>query len=695
MKKWTVFFSSALLVFVCVFAKEDRAGGQAKAGAQAKKKTPAAEAPLPMVDKEKIRAHVKYLSSDELEGRGTGQRGGDMAADYIGKQFASYGLKPAGDKGTFFQEVPMVGVKTLAGTTFEFVEASGKSFEAKNLIDFVTNNESQAETADIDAPIVFVGYGIKAPEYDWDDYKTVDLHGKVALLFVNEPSSDDPDFFKGKALTYYGRWTYKFEETARRGAVAALIIHRTDLASYGWDVVRNSWGTERSYLKRDETPKLQAASWIQLDVAKRIMGLVGLDLDKLFQRAQMKDFRPLQLPIRLKAHVASELNPFVSRNVLAMLPGTDAVLGKEAVLYTAHYDHLGIDPSLPGDKIYNGANDNATGCGILLELARVWAAMPVAAPRSILFASVTAEEQGLLGSEYLRKHSPAPPGRILVDLNFDDVPPLGTPEEVEVSGAERTTFYPVVQATAQDFHLAIRPDSRPEAGHYYRSDHFSLARVGVPSFSINEGIKFAGHDAQWGDEQAKDFTVHRYHQPSDEYSPDMDFTGDAVIARFGFVLGSKAAWLPTLPGWVPGDEFEAARKKSQASTPAGSYLFEDMPTLRVVHYEPLHYPPLAARTRAVGTVTLHIVVDKTGAVTEVEILRGHPLLTGAVKDSLRSWKFAPLAATESGFDLNCEFMLRENPDYKLDEEISFPSPRRIQIVASPPLIQPTYSSKHD
>ena len=695
MKKWTVFLSSALLVFVCVFAKEDRAAAQAKTLAQMKGKTSAAEAPLPMVDKEKIRAHVKYLSSDELEGRGTGQRGGDMAADYIGKQFASYGLKPAGDKGTFFQEVPMVGVKTLAGTTFEFVEASGKSFEAKNLTDFVTNNESQAETADLDAPIVFVGYGIKAPEYDWDDYKTVDLHGKVALLFVNEPSSDDPDFFKGKALTYYGRWTYKFEETARRGAVATLIIHRTDLASYGWDVVRNSWGTERSYLKRDETPKLQAASWIQLDVAKRIMGLVGLDLDKLFQRAQMKDFRPLQLPIRLKAHVASELNPFVSRNVLAMLPGTDAVLGKEAVLYTAHYDHLGIDPSLPGDKIYNGANDNATGCGILLELARVWAAMPVAAPRSILFASVTAEEQGLLGSEYLRKHSPAPPGRILVDLNFDDVPPLGTPEEVEVSGAERTTFYPVVQATAQDFHLAIRPDSRPEAGHYYRSDHFSLARVGVPSFSINEGIKFAGHDAQWGDEQAKDFTVHRYHQPSDEYSPDMDFTGDAVIARFGFVLGSKAAWLPTLPGWVPGDEFEAARKKSQASTPAGSYLFEDMPTLRVVHYEPLHYPPLAARTRAVGTVTLHIVVDKTGAVTEVEILRGHPLLTGAVKDSLRSWKFAPLAATESGFDLNCEFMLRENPDYKLDEEISFPSPRRIQIVASPPMIQPTYSSKHD
>jgi Zn-dependent M28 family amino/carboxypeptidase len=556
MKKCAAFFVLALCAAAGIFA------GAERASAQAKKKAPAAEARLPMVDKEKIRAHVKYLSSDELEGRGTGQRGGDTAADYIRKQFASYGLKPAGDNGTFFQEVPMVGVKTLPQTTFQFAEASGKSFEAKNLTEFVTNNESQAETADIDAPIVFVGYGIKAPEYDWDDYKTVDLKGKVALLFVNEPSSEDPDFFKGKALTYYGRWTYKFEETARRGAVATLIIHRADLASYGWDVVRNSWGTERSYLKKDAAPKLQAASWIQLDVAKKIVGLVGLDLDKMFQRAQMKDFKPLQLPIRLKAHVASQLKPFVSRNVLAMLQGTDAVLGKEAVLYTAHYDHLGIDPSLPGDKIYNGANDNATGCGILLELARVWAAMPVAAPRSILFASVTAEEQGLLGSEYLGKHSPVPSGKITLDLNFDDVPPLGTPEEVEVSGAERTTFYPVVQAAAQDFRLAIRPDPRPEAGHYYRSDHFSLARVGVPSFSINEGMKYEGHDAKWGEEQAKDFVEHRYHQPSDEYSPDMDFTGDAIIARFGFVLGSKAALQPTLAGWLPGDEFEAARKQS-------------------------------------------------------------------------------------------------------------------------------------
>src|SRR6267378_3553205 len=345
-----------------------------------------------VIDPEKIRAHVKFLASDLLEGRGTGQRGGDIAAEYIATQFELYGLKPGAENGTYFQDVPMMGVKTLEATSFKLVPANGESVPLKNLDDFVTNNESQTETADIDAPIVFVGYGITAPEYQWDDYKGVDLKGKVALLFVSEPTSDDPKFFKGKALTYYGRWTYKFEDTARHGAVATLIIHRTDLASYGWQVVRNSWGVEKSHLRRDATPKLQAASWIQLDVAKKLATMSGQDIDKMFQQAQSREFKPFDLPVRLQAHVASQLHPFVSRNVIAKLPGADSKRAGEAVLYTAHYDHLGVNPSMPGDKIYNGANDNATGCGILLELARVWAAMPVAAPRSILFASVTAEE---------------------------------------------------------------------------------------------------------------------------------------------------------------------------------------------------------------------------------------------------------------------------------------------------------------
>jgi len=517
---------------------------------------------VPKIDPEKIRAHVKYLASDELEGRGMNQKGGDLAADYIAAQFKSYGLKPAGDEGTYFQKVPMVGVKTLPDTTFSLVPGSGSSLELKMLDEYVTTNERQAESAEIDAPIVFVGYGISAPEYKWDDYKGYDLKGKVALLFVNEPISDDPNFFKGKALTYYGRWTYKFEETARRGAIATLIIHREDLASYPWTVVRNSWGGEKSFLKLDGTPKLEAASWIQLEVARKLVAMGGLDLDKLFERAQSRDFEPIPLPVNLKAHIVSSVHPFTSRNVLGMVQGADPSRKTEAILYTAHYDHFGIDKTKPaGANIYHGAADNATGCGILLELARVWAKTKPAPWPSILFAAVTAEEQGLLGSEYLGKHIAQLPAKPILDLNYDDLPPIGIPEEVEVTGAERTTFYPAVEQTAKEFNLTIRPDSRPEAGHYYRSDHFSLGRVGIPAFSISEGMKYKGHDAAWGVAQAKDYVEHRYHQPSDLYTPDMDFRGDALMAEFGYALAQKAATAPTVPRWLPGDEFEHANEK--------------------------------------------------------------------------------------------------------------------------------------
>ena len=517
---------------------------------------------MPKLDAEKIRAHVKYLASDELEGRGTGQKGGDLAADYIAAQFKSYGLKPAGDNGTYFQQVPLVGIRTLPETTFGFVAKDGSAEELKPLDDYVTTNERQTESVDIDAPIVFVGYGITAPEYRWDDYKGYDLKGKVALLFVNQPVSDDPKFFKGKTLTYYGRWTYKYEETARRGAIATLIIHRTDLASYPWTVVRNSWGGEKSYLKLDGTPMLAAASWIQWDVARKLVALEKLDLDKLLQQAQSREFKPVELPAHLKAHIVSAVRPFNSRNVIAMVEGSDAAKKAEAVLYTAHYDHFGIDKSKPaGANIYHGAADNATGCGILLELARAWADAKHAPSRSILLASVTAEEQGLLGSEYLGKHLAQLPAQPILDLNYDDLPPIGIPEEVEVTGAERTSFYPTVEATAKEFKLTIRPDARPEAGHYYRSDHFSLGRMGIPAFSISEGMKYQGHDAAWGMAEYKDFVERRYHQPTDEYKPEMDFRGDAVMAHFGYALGLKAANADSIPKWLPGDEFEKAQKE--------------------------------------------------------------------------------------------------------------------------------------
>jgi len=334
------------------------------------------------------------------------------------------------------------------------------------------------------------------------------------------------------------------------------------MASYGWEVVRNSNSGEKSYLKLDGTPKLKVAGWVQFEVARKLAQASGLSIDQMVSDAASPGFHPVSLSARLKAHMVSKIRPFESNNVIAMLPGSDPTLKDEAVLYTAHYDHLGIRPDMPGDNIYNGANDNATGCGILLEIARAYSQATPAPRRSILFASVTAEEQGLLGSEYLGKHPPIPAGKITLDLNYDDVPPLGTPEEVEVAGAERTTFYSTVEALAKDFHLAIRPDAHPQAGHYYRSDHFSLARVGIPAFSINEGVKFKGHDTAWGLQQADEYTAKHYHQPSDEYHPEMDFTGDAVMARFGFALGWQAASMPKLVGWQKGDEFEAGRLKS-------------------------------------------------------------------------------------------------------------------------------------
>jgi len=519
-------------------------------------------AAMQKIDPEHIRYHVRFLSHDLLEGRGTGQRGGDIAAEYMATQFALDGLKPAGDNGTFMQKVPLVGITPDPATKFSLVPSNGPAWDLKPLEDYVAYDQTQQTKSDVDAEIVYVGYGIEAPEYKWDDYKGVDVSGKILLMLVNEPPSDDVNFFKGKALTYYGRWTYKYEEAARKGAVGVLLVHKTDMASYPWEVVRNSTSGEKSFLKLDGAQALKVASWIQLDVARQLAAGAGMDLEKMMEDATSRDFHPVALPVKLKAHMVSKVRSFESNNVLAVLPGGDSKLKNEAVMYTAHYDHLGIRPDMPGDNIYNGANDNATGCGILLEVARTYSLAGQKPRRSILFASVTAEEQGLLGSEYLGKHPPFPAAKISLDLNYDDVPPLGSPEEVEVSGAERTTFYPVVRVLANTFRLAIRPDSRPEAGHFYRSDHFSLARVGIPAFSINEGVKYKGHDAAWGKQQADDFTAKHYHQPSDEYHADMDFTGDAVMARFGFALGWLAAGQVKEVGWQKGDEFEPARMKS-------------------------------------------------------------------------------------------------------------------------------------
>ena len=524
---------------------------------------PAAIVAMQSVRPENIEQQTRFLSHDLLEGRGTGQRGGDLAAEYIATQFALYGLKPAGENGSYMQKVPMVGITPGADTRFTLIRSGGKRLDLKPLDEYVAYDQTQQTESNIDAEIVYVGYGIEAPEYNWDDYKGVDVKGKVLLILVNEPPSDDPKFFTGKALTYYGRWMYKYEEAARKGAVGAILIHKTEMASYPWDVVRNSNSGEKAYLKLDGTPKLKSAAWIHLDVARKLAAAADMDIDKMMTDAQSRDFKPVSMPFRLSAHMTSKVRPFESNNVIAVLRGSDEKLKDEGVFYTAHYDHFGIRPDMTGDNIFNGAMDNATGCAIILEIARVYSQASQKPRRSIFFSSVTAEEQGLLGSEYLGKHPPIPAGKISLDLNYDDVMPLGSPEQVEVSGAERTTFFGTVLATAGDFRFQIRPDARPEAGHYYRSDHFSLARVGIPAFSVNEGVKFKGHDEAWGLAQLDNYTAHNYHQPSDEYRPGLDWTSDAAMARFGFALGWEAANQTHLVGWRKGDEFERVRLASQ------------------------------------------------------------------------------------------------------------------------------------
>jgi hypothetical protein len=521
----------------------------------------AVQASPPALDPQRIRAHVRFLASDQLEGRGTGEPGGELAADYIAKQFASYGLQPAGDNGSYFQSIPLTEVTTLGETSFTLVSTGLETLALRNLEDFVASNPSQTVSAYIDAPIVFVGFGIAAAELGRDDYQGANLDGKVALLLAGEPSTDGAQPAARISPVDYGGWSYKFAEAARHGAIAALIVHRARPGE-GWEVMRNSWGRKRAYLRADAAPKLRAAAWLQADAARKLLVLAGLDPDRLVDGARSTNFRPIELPLRLQAHVVSEVRPIVARNVLAVRRAAGSK-SEEAVLYTAHYDSLGTDAVPPGHATYPGAVEDATGCGVLLELARAWAGTAALAARAIVFAALAAEQQGLLGSQYLAKHSPVPPGRITIALNFDALAPIGNTEEVVVSGAERTNFYSMVKVTAPTFGLAIGSDPPADALPYDGSSPFSLARAGMPAFSIAQGLKFKGHDAAWGEAQQRDYLEHRYLRPSDRYLPEMDFSGAARLARFAYGLGHAADAQYDLIEWLPGDSFEAARRHSE------------------------------------------------------------------------------------------------------------------------------------
>jgi Zn-dependent M28 family amino/carboxypeptidase len=515
----------------------------------------------------RLRAQVKFLASDLLEGRGVGARGGDLATEYLASQFAIAGAKPAGDvvggKPSYFQNLTLVGVAPQPDTKLAATTTDGKALSYRWLDDFVGVTNSQKTQPSFDAEAVFVGHGIVAPEYQWDDYKGVDVKGKVVVLFTNEPPSNDPKFFTGTALTYYGRWTYKYEEATRHGAVAAIIIHTTPTASYGWEVVRSSWGREDQQVKlASGAPALAFAAWVTQEKGNEIAATVGKSADELLKMADTRGFKAMALPIRFHGTMPTKVREIHTRNVVAKIDGSDPVLKDEAVIFSAHWDHLGIGDPVNGDSIYNGAADNATGCAMILEMARAWSALPQKPRRSALFIAVTAEEAGLRGSEYYGQHPVVPAGKTAAALNFDMYMPFGRMTDVNVNGAERTTMYPIVEEAAKRYELKISADPRPSAGTYYRSDHFSFARVGIPSFSIDDGRDLAGKPAGTGKKLFDEFEDKRYHQPSDEYRDDWDFAGMEQYARFGLLIGINVANMPKMPTWKTGDEFLAARVAS-------------------------------------------------------------------------------------------------------------------------------------
>lgn len=509
-----------------------------------------------------VRAHQKFLSSDALEGRGTGQRGGEVAIEYIATQFALDGLKPGGDNGTYIQAVPLIGVQTKPSTRVAVVK-DGRETPLQWLSEYVGADESLVPESHIDAPMVFVGYGIVAPEYNWDDYKGQDVKGKLLVMMVNDPPSDDPKFFGGKGLTYYGRWTYKFEIAARKGAAGVLLIHTTQSAGYGWDVVRNSWGRENPYVRlAPGEHALKLAAWISEAKAREVFQMAGKDLAQMMAAAGRSDFQPVPLGVTLLADVQSDVREIQTANVIGILEGSDPKLKSEAVVYSAHHDHLGIGEPVKGDAIYNGAVDNASGVALLLEMAHAFTASPVRPRRSIVFAAVAAEEGGLRGSQYYATHPPIAPGKTALNINYDGLQFLGRVKSVNLLGAERTTLEPLVEQAARTLGFHVIPDKHPEQGYYYRSDHFSLAKVGVPSFSLELGDDVEGKPAGWGEQKDVEYRKNHYHQPSDEFDPSWDYSAAKQAAEIGIFIGWHAAMQPQLPGWKKGDEFEAARLKS-------------------------------------------------------------------------------------------------------------------------------------
>jgi Zn-dependent M28 family amino/carboxypeptidase len=510
-------------------------------------------------------APVRFLAHDLLEGRGPATRGDALARLYIATQLEQLGYLPGGENGGWEQPFDIVGVTAQLPKTWSFTGKGGNVDFAWST-DYIAGSGVQTEKAGIkDAELVFVGYGIEAPEYRWDDFKGVDVKGKVLVMLNNDPDWD-PKSFGGKTRLYYGRWTYKYEQAAKHGAVGVIIVHTTPSAGYPWQVVQSSWGGEQFELPAAGEPRIQLKGWATEDAVRRLAKAGGQDLDKLVAAAKTRAFKPVKLGLRTSIDLTNKVSRVRTANVAGLLPGSDPKLKSEVVVYTAHHDHFGIgDPDKDGDTIYNGAEDNALGCAQVLGIARAFAALPEKPRRSVLMLFVAGEEQGLLGSKYYAEHPTFPAGKIAANINYDGGNWRGATRDITAIGYGKSSLDGIAKALVEKQGRVLKPDQFPDKGYYYRSDQFSLAKIGVPALYFDEGMEVIGKPEGYGRKEKEEWTEHVYHQPSDEITDEWKFDGVVQDAMLGFQAGWLVAQADEMPTWNPGDEFEAARKKALAA----------------------------------------------------------------------------------------------------------------------------------
>ncbi|MFP3940612.1 MAG: M28 family peptidase [Thermoanaerobaculia bacterium] len=520
---------------------------------------PGADEAVEAITTDALRAPIRFLSDDLLGGRGPATDGDRLARLYLATELESLGLEPAFD-GSWQQPFDIVGIRARVPDSWSF-QADGGTVTLEHEEEFMATSGVQRETAAVDsAEVVFAGYGIQAPEYDWDDFEGADLEGKVLLMLNNDPDWD-PELFEGETRLYYGRWSYKYESAARQGAAGAIVIHTTPSAGYPWQVVETSWSGEQFQLPAEGEPRIEVEAWATEDAARRLVDAAGHDLDALVESARSRDFRPVPLGITTSFSLKNEISRKTTANVGGVLPGSDPELSEQAVVFTAHHDHLGRAEE-GDDRIYNGALDNASGCAQLLAIARAYTRLPEPPRRSALFLFVGAEESGLLGSQYYARHPSVPAGRLAANLNFDGGNIWGPTQDVTLIGYGKSSLDAVAEAVAAEQGRTVKPDQFPDRGYYYRSDQFSLAKIGVPALYFDTGTEFVGRPEGWGKERIDEWTEEHYHQPSDELEGSWSWEGMIQDARLGFYAGLIAAEADELPRWTPGDEFEAAREEA-------------------------------------------------------------------------------------------------------------------------------------